>query len=145
MRYYEDLELGSVSSGTLTYLVTEEEILEIGRRFDPQPFHTDPDAAAESLFGGLVASSVHLFGITVKIGMDEFEVAAASNLATTNLVNHSPARPGDLLRMESTVMDCRASKSRPGMGVVTFRTLLRNQRDEAVFSYDTVALIHCRP
>jgi acyl dehydratase len=56
MQYYEDLEPGTTTRGTLEYLVTEEEILEMGRRWDPQPFHTDPVAAEDSPFGGLVAS-----------------------------------------------------------------------------------------
>ena len=52
LRYYEDLEVGSTAATDATYLVTEEEVLEFGRRFDPQPFHTDPEAAAASVFGG---------------------------------------------------------------------------------------------
>ena len=145
MRYYEDLEVGYTAPWTDPYLVTEEEILEMGRRWDPQPFHTDPEAAAASPFGGLVASTVHLFAISVKIGMDNEPTAAVSNLAMTNLVNHAPARPGDQLRFGLTVIDRRLSKSRPGEGVVTFRGTLVNQRDEPVFSGENTALIQCRP
>jgi acyl dehydratase len=145
MQYYEDLEPGTTTRGTLEYLVTEDEILEMGRRWDPQPFHTDPVAAEDSPFGGLVASTVHLFAISAKVGMAQSPVAAVSSLALTNFINHAPARPADRLRFDREVLDRRPSQSRPGTGVVTFRNELRNQHDELVFSYENTALVHCRP
>ena len=145
MDHYEDLEVGVTMVCSTPYLLTEEEILEMGRRWDPQPFHTDPEAAAASVFGGLVASTVHLFAIGVKMGMDQTPVAAVSNLGMTDFVNHAPARPGDLLTQEATVTEKRLSKSRPGIGVATFSAMLRNQRGEPVFSRANTALVQCRP
>ena len=145
MDYFEDLEVGVTTVLPTSYLLTEEEILEFGRRFDPQPFHADPEAAAASAFGGLVASTVHLFAIGVRMGMDQTPVAALSNLAMTDVVNHTPARPGDLLSQEATVTEKRLSESRPGTGVVSFSAMLRNQRGEPVFSRVNVALVSCRP
>ncbi len=146
MRYYEDLEVGSISASDATYLVTEEEILEFGRRFDPQPFHVDRDAAAASEFGGLIASTVHIFAIHVSLGVkSSIRTAAISALGTSNMVNHAPVRPGDVLSHVNEVTDRRPSKSRPGVGIVTFRNTLSNQRGERVFSYENAALIRYRP
>jgi acyl dehydratase len=145
MRYYEDLEVGSISASDATYLVTEEEILEFGRRFDPQPFHVDRDAAAASEFGGLIASTVHIFAMHVSLGVkSSIRTAAISALGTTNMVNHAPVRPGDVLTHVNEVIDRRPSKSRPGVGIVSFRNTLSNQKGEAVFSYENAALIRFR-
>jgi acyl dehydratase len=145
MRYYEDFDVGVTWFCPDTYEVTEDEILEMGRRWDPQPFHTDPVAAAASPFGGLVASTVHLFGIGNKLGMEADPVAAISNLGMSNVVNHAPARPGDVMTFELTPLEKRLSNSRPGVGIVSFRGMLRNQRGEEVFSTENAALIACRP
>ncbi len=145
LRYYEDLEVGSTAATEGTYLVTEEEILEFGRRFDPQPFHTDPEAAAASAFGGLIASTVHILAIHVSLGVKgEHATAAIAGLGMTNLVNHAPVRPGDELSHVNEVIDRRPSKSRPGAGIVAFRNTLSNQHGEAVFSYENAALIRFR-
>jgi acyl dehydratase len=145
MRYYEDLEVGSISASDATYLVTEEEILEFGRRFDPQPFHVDRDAAAASEFGGLIASTVHIFAMHVSLGVkSSIRTAAISALGTTNMVNHAPVRPGDVLTHVNEVIDRRPSKSRPGVGIVSFRNTLSNQKGEAAFSYENTALIRFR-
>jgi acyl dehydratase len=145
VRYYEDLEVGVTSRAEADHLVTEEEILEFGRRWDPQPFHTDPEAAAASTFGGLVASTVHLFALLTKLGMTDNELAAMSALGMTDLVNHAPLRPGDRVRHQSTVVEKRSSKSRPGTGIVVMRGMLVNQRDEPVFSAEIASLVHFRP
>jgi acyl dehydratase len=146
LRYYEDLEVGSTAATDATYLVTEEEVLEFGRRFDPQPFHTDPEAAAASEFGGLIASTVHILAMHVSLGVKgEHATAAISGLGMTNLVNHAPVRPGNVLSHVNEVIDRRPSESRPGAGVVTFRNTLSNERGERVFSYENAALIRYRP
>lgn len=144
MRYYEDLSVGATSKGTATYLVTEEEIIEVGRRWDPQPFHTDPVAASASPFGGLVASSVHLFAMANSLGVKGDPMAAVSSLGFEEMVNHAPARPGDVLWFRSTVRALRLSRSRPGLGVVETLCELFNQDDDVVFSYVNAALIRCR-
>lgn len=143
-RYYEDLEVGSVTQSDLTYLVTAEEIMEVGRRWDPQPFHTDPELAKDSVFGGLVAATVHLLGMLTSLGVKGDPTAAVSALGMTDFINHSPARPGDELHCHNVVTSRRLSNSRPGLGVVSFRNQLINQRDELVFSYEATALIRCR-
>jgi acyl dehydratase len=145
VRYFEDMPVGLVEPVDATYLVTEAEIVEMGERWDPQPFHTDREAAAASIFGGLVASSVHLFGITARLGMQGRPKAAVSSLGFRDLQNHAPARPGDELSVSSTVVASRPSQSRPGTGVVTIRAELRNQHGELVFSFENTALYAGRP
>ena len=146
MRYYEDLVTGYVNTRSEPYLVTEDEILEMGRRWDPQPFHTDPEAAASSVFGGLVASTVHLFAICVKIGMAVSEdTAIVSALGMTDFVNHAPARPGDVVTFGWTVADRRESRSRPTLGIVTSSNVLTNQHDDPVFTFTNSWLVERRP
>lgn len=148
MRYFEDFVVGSVDEKPDTYLVTQAEIIEMAERWDPQPFHTDPVAAVDSVFGGLVACSAHVFAISCalhsKVPAEE-RTAAVSALGFDELRLHAPVRPGDELRARSTITDVRLSRSRPGVGIVTSRGELLNQRDEAVFSLASAALIRCRP
>ena len=148
MKYFEDFPLGHVTLSPGSYVLTEEEIVEMGRRWDPQPFHVDPVAAEESIFGGLVASTVHLFALGVSIGMnvpEDDQVAAVSALGIDNMRVHAPARPGDEIRNRSRVLEARPSESRPGVGVLRQVTELFNQRDEVVFSYETAWLLQRRP
>ncbi len=146
MRYYEDFIPGKKARFSGSYEVTDEEIIEMGTRWDPQPFHTDPEAAKESIFGGLVASSVHLFAIAVRLGQQDREpIAALTALGFQDLRWHAPARPGDILTMSSEILKTRLSKSRPGVGIVESRNEIYNQNDELVFAYSGAALIRCRP
>ena len=148
MRYYEDFTEGRVWDYDARYELTEAELLEVGRRWDPQPFHTDPVAAEASMFGGLVASSVHLFAIATSLGASvpaDQRTAAVSALGFRMLKLHAPARPGDVLRMRTTVLERRLSNSRPGVGVVTNRSELRNQSNDLVYDHEGAFLVHCRP
>jgi acyl dehydratase len=148
MRYFEDFHVGHSEAFPGSYLVTQEEIVEMGERWDPQPFHTDPAAAEQTLFGGLVASTVHLFGIMSALGMkrpDQVQVAAVSALGVDNMRLHAPARPGDELAVTSTVIEARVSTSRPEVGILKQRNQLFNQRDELVFSNEVAWLIARRP
>ena len=145
MRYYEDLDVGTVTVCADVHHVTEAEIMRVGREWDPQPMHTDPEAAASLPFGTLVASTVHLLAIAVKMGVEQQPIATVSGLGLTNMVNHAPVRPGDRLRKETTILERRLSNSRPGEGLVTFRSTLINDHDEVVFSYEGTSLIRLRP
>ena len=148
MRYFEDFIAGSSRFFPGDYTVTEEEIIEVGNRWDPQPFHIDKAASEGSIFGGLVASSVHLFAMSVSLGNHvppEEKCAAVSALGFNNMKLHGPARPGDVIRLKEVVGDCRVSNSRPECGIVDVRNELYNQRDELIFSFDSAALMQRRP
>ena len=148
MRYFEDFVVGTDRFFIGSYEVTEQEIIEVGDRWDPQPFHTDKTAAQQSIFGGLVASSVHLFAMTVSLGNHveaQHKCAAVSALGFNNMKLHAPARPGDQLRLKEIVGECRPSNSRPDCGIVEVRNELYNQNNELIFSFDSAALMQCRP
>jgi acyl dehydratase len=148
VKYFEDFVVGQERTHQGSYTLTEAEIREVGERWDPQPFHIDPVAAEASLFGGLVASSVHLFAILTAIGRAqplEHRVAAVSALGFDKLRNHAPARPGDELRSQGKVLESRASRSHPELGVVRSSGELVNQRGEVVFSDEASFLIRRRP
>lgn len=145
MRYLEDLAVGEEVQFEGEYLVSEEEIIEVGRRWDPQPFHIDPVAAKESVFGGLVASSAHIFSIWVSFGHaavdKEKNVASVSALGFNNLQWHNPVRPNDVLRSGYKTLSIRESKSRPGLGIVTTRSKVTNQKGEKVFTLECSFLV----
>jgi acyl dehydratase len=148
MRYFEELSVGVKATFRDEYKVTEEEIIEVGKRWDPQPFHTDPVAAKDSIFGGLVASSAHIFSIYVRIGNTEIDedihVAAVTALGFDKLQWHTPVRPGDTLKNTYKVIKSRESKSRPDLGIVTMDCRVFNQNDETVFTLECTFLVKKR-
>jgi acyl dehydratase len=147
VKYFEDLAVGQEWVHKARYELTEAEIREVGERWDPQPFHVDPTAAEASIFGGLVASSVHLFAIMTAIGMgpEEEPSAAVSALGFDKVRLHARARPGDELSAQVKVIESRRSTSRPELGIVRNAIDLVNQRGEVVFSLETAWLVRCRP
>ncbi len=149
MLYYEDLEVGFERTFAEQYQVSEQEIVEFATRWDPQPFHIDRNAAETSIFGGLVASSAHVFCIYVKIGNTEIDrdkvTASASALGFDKLQWHAPIRPGDTLRNGYRVVQMRESRSRAELGIVTVASRMFNQRDETVFTLECTFLVHKRP
>ncbi len=135
MRYWEDFEVGEVTElGTVD--VTEADVLEFARRFDPQPFHVDPEAAAASPFGGLIASGWHttalFMGLFVRgLLLDTASLGSPGVEAVRWL---APVRPGDTLRGRVTVSDSRPSATNPGRGTVFTFSEVFNQHDELVMT-----------
>ena len=145
MKYYEDFEVGVVTVYPGRYTLTEENIVAVGTEWDPYPFHSDPEAAKASFYGGLVASTVHLFAISVKLTHTSQEVSAAvGSLSTTDMRNHAPAYAGDTVENHCTALEKRLSKSKPGMGIVKNRSQLINQEGQLLFSYVNAALYKLR-
>ncbi len=133
--------IGKVSTFLGEHVLSKEEIVRFAMEWDPQPFHIDEKAAESSLFGGLVAASVHLFSIGVKLTHSAPHVrAAVSVLGFTDMKVRVPARPGDTLKLRATCINKRESKSRPGTGIIEDKTELVNQRGEVVFSFVCAAL-----
>ena len=130
--YLDDLQIGQrFTSGT--HVVDEEQIKAFARQFDPQPFHLDNEAARETLFAGLAASGWHTAALTMRLLVESGMPLAGGIIgAGCELDWPNPTRAGDTLRVESEVSDVRPSQSRPDRGVVTVRSLTRNQRDEVV-------------
>ncbi len=141
MLYYEDSVVGKEIIPSAHYEITKQEIVEQGLRWDPQPFHIDENAAEDSVFGSLVASSAHLFSIVVWFGSQFSEKwAAVSALGFDQIRLHAPVRPGDVLSYRATCIEKRPSKSRPDCGIVEYRGEMLNQKNEVVFSIVSAAL-----
>jgi acyl dehydratase len=132
LAYFEDLTPDFIARAS-GYLVTEAEILEFGQRFDPQPFHIDPVAARNSVFGGLVAPGcLVMCARSWLVNHMDICPAYAAGLGVENLDIRQPVRPNDTLHLEATVIEARASKSRPDCGFVRMQNRLYNQRNELV-------------
>jgi acyl dehydratase len=130
--YLDDLQVGQrFISGT--HLVDEAQIIAFARRFDPQPFHLDDAAARDTLFGGLAASGWHTAAVTMRLLVDTgLPLAGGIIGAGGELSWPRPTRPGDVLRVESEVLEITPSRSKPDRGMATVQSLTLNQRDEVV-------------
>jgi acyl dehydratase len=145
-RYFEDYQVGMKDSyGPVT--VTEAEILDFARTFDPQPFHTDPAAAKDGPFGGLIASGWHTASLMMRLLADNY-LSPASSLGSPGIDQlrwPNPVRPDDRLTMHIEVLEARASQSRPDRGIVRTLTTLTNQDDQPVLTVTAVTFIRTRP
>jgi len=134
-RFFEDFEPGQVYElGSRT--VTEADIIAFAREWDPQPFHTDPEAAAESAFGGLIASGWHTGAMWMRLYVDSLLGGPASqgSPGIEELRWLAPVRPGDTLHGRLTVLETRPSERRPGRGTVRIRGEMENQEGVTVLS-----------
>jgi acyl dehydratase len=114
-------------------LVTEEEVIRFAREYDPQPFHTDPEAAKTTFFQGLAASGWHTMAMSMRLMVDGgLPLAGGIVGAGGELSWPMPTRPGDTLTVESEILEIRPSRSRPDRGMVTARNETKNQRGEVV-------------
>lgn len=144
-RAFEDLPVGfSTSHGPV--VVTEEAITAFAAEFDPQPMHLDRAAGEASLLGGLAASGWHTCALFMRLLCDGLLLDSTSmgSPGVDELKWLRPVRPGDALTLNATVVDARASRSRPEVGLVRFEFALTNQRDEAVMSMANVVMFRRR-
>ena len=129
--FLDDLQVGQRFT-TEEHAIDERQIVEFARQFDPQPFHTDPEAAKQSLFGGLVASGWHTAAITMRLQVTSgIPIAGGLVGLGGDIAWPHPTRPGDVLHVETEIVNIAPSRSKP-RGVVTLRSETRNQRGEVV-------------
>jgi len=134
-RYFEDFEPGQVYElGSRT--VTEAEILAFARKWDPQPFHIDPEAAAASVFGGLIASGWHTGAMWMRLYVESLLGRSASmgSPGVEELRWLAPVRPGDTLHARLTVLEATASERRADRGTIRSRGEMENQDGVTVLS-----------
>lgn len=134
-RYFEDFEAGQVVE-LGSHTVTEQEIVEFARQWDPQPFHIDPVAAAESVFGGLIASGWHTGALWMRLYVGSL-LGAASGRGSTGIEELrwlAPVRPGDTLTARLTVLETIPSERRSDRGTVKIRGEMVNQDGVTVMS-----------
>jgi acyl dehydratase len=128
----DDLHVGQrFTSGT--HAVDAGQIKAFAEQFDPQPFHLDDEAAKATLFGGLAASGWHTVAITMRLLVQSGLPLAGGIIGSGGTIEWpQPTRPGDVLTVESEVMELKPSRSRPDRGTATVRSETRNQRGEVV-------------
>lgn len=131
--YLEDLAVGRrVRSKCAT--LSAEDIVRFARDNDPQFFHLDPAAAAQSMLGELVASGWQTGALAVKLLLDALGAPLVGGAvgADTHIAWRQPVRPGDALRVEAVVAGIKRPRSRPDRGFVSWKLEMSNQRDEIV-------------
>lgn len=144
MRFYEDITVGDVQHSD-EYEITKAEIVDFGEKYDPQPFHTDEEAAADSVFGGLVASGWQTAAICMRLHVESNEdTATQAGLGVDDLRWNRPLRPGDSLRLRTEIIDKQLSESNSSRGIVTTRHEGLNQDDDLVISYEATAMVRRR-
>src|SRR5215467_14168567 len=133
--FLEDLVVGQrYETDALT--VSQDDILAFARQFDPQYFHLDPQAAARSAFGGLIASGLHTIAITMRLFFDlnlgERAIIASPGMEHIRFL--LPLRPGDTVRSPVEISAVKRSTSKPDRGLVSTMHRTYNQRDELIFT-----------
>lgn len=153
MSFWEDIEIGARRElGSYTF--TAEEIIRFARKYDPQIFHLDPEAAKQTMFGGLIASGWHTAAIWMKLAIEsrKKETAAGNPLQRagvspgfSDLKWLKPVRPGMTLTFSNEVANKVELKSRPDMGLVESRNEARDEKGEVVFSFIGKGFVQRRP
>ena len=146
-RYFEDLAVGQTYHSTNPVTVTAESIKRFGAEFDPQPFHTDEEAAKGTFFQGLAASGWHTASVTMRllVESDLRPVGGTIGAGGDGLKWPRATRPGDVLRLEIEILETRPSQSRPELGIVKLRMTTINQNDEPVQITLPVLMVPRRP
>ncbi len=122
--------------------LTEQEIIEFARHYDPQWFHTDPDRAASGWHGGLIASGWHTCSLAMRLTVDNF-LQDSDSFGSPGLVYLkwlAPVRPNDVLMLRATVLEKRVSAKNPLIGVMRWRWQLRNQDQVEVLDLEATTL-----
>lgn len=144
-RYLEDLNVGD-RFGSKTFRVTEKDIVDFAQAFDPQAFHLDLDAGTRSVFRGLVASGWHTAAISMRLFVTgDLQLAGGSiGLSVDELQWPRPVRPGDVLQLQTEIMEVHPSRSKPDRGVIRIRNVTSNQKGEIVQSFFASVLVRRR-
>jgi len=143
--YWEDFKAGETfAMGERR--VERDEVIAFARDFDPQPFHIDEAAAKQSIYGGLIASGWHTVGMVMRMMCDSYLNRSASlgSPGVDNVRWLKPVRPGDTIRAQRTVVEARASQSRPDMGLVKSRWEVFNQHGELVMTMEGYGMFQRR-
>ena len=144
--YWEDFPVGSTREfGGIT--LSQDDIVRFAREFDPQPFHVDEAAATASFFGGIIASGWHTCALAMRMMCDAYllETASLGSPGVDSIKWLKPVRPGDTLRIRSSVLDARPLESKPHIGLVYSQWRMYNQADECVMEMLGHGMLRRRP
>ncbi|HMN74911.1 MAG TPA: MaoC family dehydratase [Burkholderiaceae bacterium] len=129
--FLDDLAAGDVfESESIT--LSAEQIVDFARQFDPQPFHLDDAAARNTFFQGLAASGWHTVALTMRLMVQSLPLDCGVIGAGAELAWPKAVRPGDRLRVTSTVLGVTPSRSKPDRGIVEVQSVTSNQLGEVV-------------
>ena len=135
--YWEDFTVGQVRDlGTIS--PTREEIITFASQFDPQPFHLDDEAAKASVFGGLCASGWHTCSMAMRLMVTIFlhETSSLGSPGLENIQWRKPVFPGDVLRLQSTVLEIKPMAKRPDVGMTRNHWEMFNQNGDKVLNME---------
>jgi len=134
--FFDDLTVGFTFQ-TPAHAFTEEDIMDYARVYDPQPFHIDPEAAAQSIYGGIIASGLQTcaiaFALTLKANILNESSMGSPGMDRIRWLK--PVRPGDEIRVFAEVVEAVPSKSRPDRGRVVIDYSVRNQKEDLILTY----------
>jgi acyl dehydratase len=143
--FFDDLKVGDTFT-TGTYELSAADIKRFAGEFDPQPFHLDDEAARDTLFGGLAASGWHTAAITMRLLVSGGPKLANGVLGAGGEIEwKTPTRPGDVLHVESEVLELTPSRSRTDRGMLVLRSRTINQRGEVVQNLTARLVVARRP
>jgi acyl dehydratase len=144
--YMEDLEVGQrYTSGPIE--VSEAEAIDFARKYDPQDFHINPEAAKHTSFGGLIVSGWHTASLTMRLIVEASPKMKGGMIGRTveNINWLRPVKPGDKLTYEGQILDLRPSASQPSRGVMRVKNVTFNQNREPVLEMETIVFVPRRP
>ena len=144
-RYFEDYIAGAVHEfGSIS--VEQQEVLDFGRRFVPLSYHTDPELAKQSIYGGLIASGWHTAALMMRLYTENYlsKVANLGSPGCDELKWDKPVFPGDDLSIRVTVLETRRSESKPDRGIVRSFVEVLNQKREVVMTLKMVNFVRSR-
>jgi acyl dehydratase len=150
--YWEDVVIGT-RRDLGSYTFTEEEIIRFGRKYDPQSFHIDPEAAKHSMFGGLIASGWHTAAVWMKLAIAERErskgtsplLRAGVSPGFEDMKWLKPVRPGMTVRFSSEITGKKELASRPELGLVLSRNKGHDENGDLVFRFTGKGFVQRRP
>lgn len=118
-RYYDDIDVGHTRE-LGSYTADRRELLEFAERYDPQPIHVDPEAAAETPYGGIIASGWHTASACMALLVEGFlnETATLGSFGLDELRWRTPVRPGDTVSVEARVLEKTESSTREDRGYI---------------------------
>lgn len=146
MRYLEDFVPGQEFDLGRSQ-ITQEEIVAFAREFDPQPFHVDERAAADSIYGGIIASGWHTISLFMRLFVKGLlsDAASLGSPGVDKVRWRHPVRPGDILQALATVQEVAPSRSKPDRGIVRWAYEMRNQNGVVVMTMEGVGMFSRQP
>jgi acyl dehydratase len=143
-RFFEDFVVGESWTSPVAQL-SEDDIVAFARANDPQPMHTDADAAAAGRFGGLIASGWQVAALSMRLFIEAggYGETPVVGMGIDELRWKRPVRPGDSLTATREVIDLQPA-SRPGFGIIRTRVVVRNQHDEPVMTLVSIGQVPSR-